>query len=86
MDVMEEGIRPELNIQSSTDKEGTDVLIYCIMSAFDRTILIRRICTSRMNFIVMIGKYVENIRISPKLTPLVKEYVHVFTNRTIDEH
>ena len=68
---MKECIRSELDIEISTNKERTDVVTNCTMNAFNRSILTRRISTSRMtvlikrvntyeiNLIVMMGKCVE---------------------------
>ena len=84
LDVMKEGIWPELDIESSTNKKGSNMITDSLMSVFNRNILVRWISTSRVNFIVMISKDVEDVRISPKLSTLVKKDMLVSTNRTVD--
>ena len=54
------------------------------MSALDRTILMGRIGSSRMDLIVMICKHVKNIGITIQLTTLIHKYILVAQIRAID--
>ena len=54
------------------------------MSALDRTILMGRIRSSRMDLIVMFGKNIKNIGITIELTSLIHKNVLVTEIRAID--
>ena len=54
------------------------------MSPLDWTILMGRIRTSRMDFIVMTAKNINNIRISPEFTTLIHEDILVTKSRSMD--
>ena len=54
------------------------------MSALDRTILMGRIRSSRMDLIVMIGKHVKNIGITKEFTSLIYKNILVTEIRAID--
>ena len=69
--MVKEGIGPKFNIKSGTDKECADVITDSSMSAFYWTILMRRISTSWMDYIVMCSKNVEYVGISLELSTLV---------------
>ena len=62
--VMEEGVRPKLNIEIGTNKKGTNMVTNDTMSSLDWTILWGKIRSSRMDFIVMAAKSIKNIRIT----------------------
>ena len=80
---MKEYIWPKLDVERSTNKKGTDMITDSSIGTFNRSILMRRISSSRMNFIMMVCEYIENVRISMQLTTLIKEYILVFNNRAI---
>ena len=79
-----ECIWSKLDVKISKDKEGADKITDSSMGMFDRTILMIGIGSSRMNFIVMVCKYIQNVKISIQLTTFVKEYILVLNNRAID--
>ena len=63
----------ELDIKNSTKKEDKDVITSSLMSG--------------INFIIMVGKYIENIRTSPKLSTLFKEtYLSLKIGLLISNH
>ena len=84
MDMMKEFIWSKLDVKRRTNKRGTDMITGSLMGTFIRTILMRRISSSRMNFIMMVCEYIENVRLSIQLTILIKEYILVLKNRAID--
>ena len=82
--MVEEGIRPELDTKVGTNQQGTNMISNNSVSAFYQSIVMRRISSSRMNFIMMVCEYIENVRLSIQLTILIKEYILVLKNRAID--
>ena len=54
--VMEEGVGPKLNIEVGTNKKGTNMVTDNTMSTLDWTILMERIRSSKMDFMVMAAK------------------------------
>ena len=83
--MMEECIRPELDIKSSTLKESTNMITNRTVSAFNRSILMRCVYTSRKDFVVPVGKEILDIRIGVELSTLIKVYILFFTGRTVLE-
>ena len=63
-EMVEKFIRPEFDIEVGTNQEGTHMVTNNTVSLLYWSILMRGISSSRMYVIVMIGKDVENIRIS----------------------
>ena len=61
--MMEKCIGIELDIEVGTDKEGVNMVTNDTVGSFDWSILMRQIGSSWMDFIVMICKHVEDIRI-----------------------
>ena len=70
-------IGSELDTKVDTNQQGRDMITNNLVSAFDWAILMRGISPSRMDFILMIGEDVDNIRIRIKLTALVHEDIFV---------
>ena len=77
-EMVEKCIRPELDIKVSSNQEGTDMITNNLVSVFDWSILMRGISSSRMDFILMLGKDVDDIRIRIKSIALVHEDIFVF--------
>ena len=71
-------IGPELDIQVGINQKGTHMVTNNTMSSFYWSILMRRISSSRVYFIVIIGKDVEDIRIRIKLSTLVHKDIFIF--------
>ena len=83
--MMEECIWPEFDIKSSILKESANMIIKIMASAFNQSILMGRICTSRKDIVVLVGKDILDIRIGPELSTLIKVDILVFTSRTVLE-
>ena len=81
--VMEECIRPELDIKSSILKESTNMITNRTMSAFNRSILMGRIYTSTKGFVVPVGKNILDIRIGVEFSTFIKVYKLVLTSQTV---
>ena len=81
---MQESIWPKLDVKRSTDKKDTEMITDSSMGMFNRTILMRRIGSSRMDLVVMIYKHIKNIGITIKLTTLVHKYILVSQERAMD--
>ena len=77
-EMVEESIRLELDTKISSNHESTNMTTNNLVSAFDWAVLMRGISSSRMDFISMLGKDVDNIRIRIKLTALDHEDIFVF--------
>ena len=69
--------------ETGTNKEGTNVVTNDTMSTLDRTILMGRIRSSRMDLIVMFGKNIKNIWTTKDLTALVHKNILVTEIRAI---
>ena len=76
--MVKECIRPELDTKVGTNQQDTNMVTNNLVSVFDWSILMRGISSSRMDFIAMIDKDVDAIRINIKLTALVQEYIFIF--------
>ena len=61
--MVEEGVLPEFDIKSSAFKESTDMITNGLVGAFDWSILMRRVYSYRMDFIVLVGKDALDVRI-----------------------
>ena len=83
--MMEECIRSELDIKSSTLKESTNMITNRTVSALNGSILMGRIYTSWKDFVVPIRKEILDIRIAVKFATLIKVNIFAFTSRTVLE-
>ena len=83
-EMVEKCIGLELDTQVGTNQQDPDMITNNTVSAYDWSILIRGIRSSRMYFTVMIGKDVKDIRIRIKLFALVHKDIFVFHERPID--
>ena len=69
--MLKECIRPELDIKGSTLKESTDMISNRTVCAFNGSILMGCIYTSRKDFVMPIRKEILDIRIAIKLSSLI---------------
>ena len=83
--VMKEGVWPEFDIKSSTFKESTNMITNRLVSAFDGSILMERIGSSRMDLVVPVGKGISDICIGIELSTLIKVDILILTSWTILE-
>jgi len=74
---MVEGVWPETSIEIGTEEHGTDGIGNCLVTPFDRTILVRCVSTSWSNIIPMPSKQGNDLRVVVELTTLIK--VDVFS-------
>ena len=81
--VVKEGVRPELDIKSSTLKESTNMITNRLVSALDGSILMGQICSSWMDLVVLVDNNILDIRIGVELSTLIKVYILVVTRWTI---
>ena len=84
IEVVEKYIEPEHDTKVSTNQEGTNMVTNNTVSLFYWSILMSRIGSSRVNFIVMVGKDVEDIRIRLFFFTLVHEHILIFDERSMD--
>ena len=77
------GVRPELDIQISSRKKGTDSITNITVGTLNWTILMRCISSSRMNSITLADEKIADIRIAKKFSSLVHTDVLAAANRGI---
>ena len=75
--MVEECVRPKLDIQIRTNQQGTDMITDNAVSAFNRAVLMRGIGACRMNFISMFCKDIDNIRVRIKFATLIHKNIFI---------
>ena len=84
MEMVEGGIVPEFYIKVSINHQSTSMISNNLVNKFYWSILMRRISVSRMDFVSMLFKDIDNIRVRIKFAYLIHENILVFQIRAMD--